>query len=295
MPFGKHPLENRLKWKGITARPREEGHYRGLLPVMEEILRGKRNDSILRFVRTSACRACGGTRLKREPLAVLWQGRSIAALAALTARELHGVLSRIAEPGPVLSPIRADLLARCALMDELGVGYLSFDRAAPTLSPGEACRLRLLTLALGELRGLVVVLEVRLEGRTIADALVDLGLGYLPLGQSATTLSGGEAQRVKLATELAKTTAEALVVLHEPSSGLHAADVATLLSAFERLCTSGHTLLVADHDLGLVRAADWIVELGPEGGERGGRIVRTGAPVPAVGPGLPIPRTGEPP
>jgi len=549
VPFGKHPLENRLKWKGITARPRQEGHYRGLLPVMEEILRGKRNDSILRFVRTSPCRVCEGTRLGPEARSVRWQGRSIAELAALTARELHLLLSGVADTGPVLAPIRTDLLARCALMDELGVGYLSFDRAAPTLSSGEGQRLRLLTLALGELRGLVVVLdepsaglhphdisrllgvllrlrdrgqtvvvvdhdaqlalnadwlldlgpgpgakgghllfsgppsgllgpdgpdtptrrwlleetsakspsarprragedgelftidglsrhtvidasltlrlrsinlvtgvagagkssllaaavdglraggpfqrivtvdadpigrtprsnpatytgafdhirdlfaatpqaralgfgkghfsfntaggrcescegagvhevgmrylgsvdlvcdacagrrfhpdvlEVRLDGQNIADvlaasvedaagrfrghrrlvrildALVDLGLGYLPLGQSATTLSGGEAQRVKLATELVKATSPALVVLDEPTIGLHAADVTVLVAAFQRLRAAGHTLLVADHDLGLVRAADRITELGPGSGPDGGRVVVAG-------------------
>lgn len=547
VPFGKHPLENRLKWTGITARPRQDGHYRGLLPVMEEILRGKRNDSILRFVRTSPCRACDGTRLGPAARSVLWQGRSITELATLTARELHCLLSGIAGAGAVLAPIRADLLARCALMEELGVGYLSFDRAAPTLSPGEGQRLRLLTLALGELRGLVVVLDepsaglhprdisrllgvlrrlcgrgqtvvvvdhdaqlalnadclvdlgpgpgaaggnllfagppsgllgpdgpdtptrrwlleetgtdtlrpgrageegdlftigglsrhtvvdaslsirlrsinlvtgvagagktslltaaverlridvpftrivtvdadpigrtprsnpatytgafdhvrglfaatpqaralgfgkghfsfntaggrcescegagvhevgmrylgsvdlvcdacagrrfhpdvlaVQLDGQNIADvlaasvadaarrfrghrklarildALVDLGLGYLPLGQSATTLSGGEAQRVKLATELAKATSPALVILDEPTTGLHAADVTVLVAAFQRLCAAGHTLLVADHDLVLVRAADRITELGPGSGPDGGRVVIAG-------------------
>ncbi len=547
VPFGKHPLENRLKWTGITARPRQDGHYRGLLPVMEEILRGKRNDSILRFVRTSPCRACDGTRLGPAARAVLWQGRPISALAALTARDLHRLFSGVADGGAVLAPIRSDLLARCALMDELGVGYLSFDRAAPTLSPGEAQRLRLLTLALGELHGLVVVLDepsaglhphdisrllgvlrrlsgrgqtvvvvdhdpqlalnadwlvdlgpgpgaaggqllyagppagllgpvgpdtptrrwlleesagesprpippseecdllvidglsrhsvagaslgirlrainlvtgvagsgkssllaaaverlradgsfarivtvdsdpigrtprsnpatytgafdhirdlfaatpgakalglgrghfsfntaggrcescegagvhevgmrylgsvdlvcdacagrrfhadvltVRLDGQTIADVLagsvaeaarrfrghrklsrildtlVDLGLGYLPLGQSATTLSGGEAQRVKLATELATPSSPALVVLDEPTTGLHAADVTVLVAAFRRLTAAGHTLLVADHDLVLVRAADRITELGPGSGPEGGRVVVAG-------------------
>ncbi|HYN43871.1 MAG TPA: excinuclease ABC subunit UvrA, partial [Thermoanaerobaculia bacterium] len=549
VPFGKHPLENRLKWTGITARPRQDGHYRGLLPVMEEILRGKRNDSILRFVRTNPCGACDGTRLGPEARSVRWQGRSIAELAALTARELHRLLSGVAGAGAILAPIRADLLARCALMDELGVGYLSFDRAAPTLSPGEGQRLRLLTLTLGELRGLVVVLDepsaglhprdisrllgvlrrlcdrgqtvvvvdhdaqlalhadwlvdlgpgpgaaggnllfagppaallgpdgpdtptrrwlleetdsgspcprprpageegelfkidglsrhtvvdaslgirlrainlvtgiagagktslltaaverlriegpfprivtvdadpigrtprsnpatytsafdhvrdlfaatpqaralgfgkghfsfntaggrcescegagvhevgmrylgsvdlvcdtcagrrfhpdvlaVRFDGQNIADVLaasvadaagrfrghrklarildtlVDLGLGYLPLGQSATTLSGGEAQRIKLATELVKATSPALVVLDEPTTGLHAADVTVLVAAFRRLCAAGHTLLVADHDLVLVRAADWITELGPGSGPDGGHVVVAG-------------------
>jgi excinuclease ABC subunit A len=550
VPFGKHPLENRLKWKGITPRPRQEGHYRGLLPVMEEILRGKRNDSILRFVRSSPCRACGGTRLSPAALSVAWNGRTIADLSALTARELRRAFEGLAEGGEVLATIRAPILARCALMEDLGLGYLAFDRAAPSLSPGEARRLRLLSLALGELRGLLVVLDepsaglhphdtarllgvlrrlcergqtvvvvdhepvlarnadwlvdlgpgpaaeggrllfsgppadllgpggpdtptrrwlvgeggpaprparlaepgaapgdvvleglsrhnvagaalglrpralnlvtgvagagktsllgaaverlresgpfarvvavdagpigrtprsnpatytgafdairdlfaatpeakargfgkghfsfntaggrcescegagvhevgmrwlgsvdlvcgacagrrfhadvlsVTLDGLSVADvldltvakaaelfrrekklsrlldSLLRLGLGYLPLGQSATTLSGGEAQRVKLATELAKATAEALVVLDEPTTGLHAADVAVLVSAFRNLCAAGHTLLVADHDLDLVRAADRVTELGPGSGPEGGRVVVAGS------------------
>jgi len=552
VPFGKHPLENRLKWQGITARPREEGHYRGLLPVMEEILRGKRNDSILRFVRSSPCRDCGGSRLAPEARSVRWRGRSITELAALGARELHRLFAGIADPGKVLGPIREELLARCALMDDLGLGDLAFDRGAPTLSTAEARRLRLLTLSLGELRGLLVVLdepsaglhprdvarllrvlcdmrdrgqtvvvvdhdpqlaraadwlvdlgpgpgaaggrllfagppddllgpdgpdtptrrwlleesggsatrpprkavgaapgresvllaglsrnnvvdasllllpgalnlvtgvagagksslllaaverlrgdaafprvvvvdadpigrtprsnpatytgafdlfrdlfaatpqakargfgkghfsfntaggrcescegagvhevgmrylgsvdlvcdacagrrfhpdvlEVRLDGLSIADvlegsveeaaslfrthrrlarildALVGLGLGYLPLGQPATTLSGGEAQRVKLATELARAANPALVVLDEPTTGLHAADVAVLVTAFEKLCAAGHTLLVADADLGLVRAADRVTELGPGSGPDGGRVVVAGS------------------
>jgi excinuclease ABC subunit A len=548
VPFGKHPLESRLKWTGITARPRQEGYYRGLVPVMEEILRGKRNDSILRFVRTGPCRACDGTRLGPEARAVRWQGRAITDLAALTARELRIFLEGAADPHSVFLAIRADLLVRCALMEELGVGYLAFDRSAPTLSRGELQRLRLLTLALGELRGLLVVLDepsaglhphdierllavlrrlrdrgqtvvvvdhdpqlameadwlvdlgpgpgraggrvlwngppaellgpdgpdtptrrwlagdpavrvprktsrverpdlvlkglskhnvagatlgiqigginlitgvsgagktslldaavarlrtegafrrivtvdadpigrtprsnpatytgafdplrdlfaatpeakalgigkghfsfntpggrcetcegagvlevgmrylgavdlvcdtcggrrfhaevlsVKVHGLSIADvlegsieeaadrfrghpklarilnALVDLGLGYLPLGQPATTLSGGEAQRVKLATELAKATHPALIALDEPSTGLHAADVAVLLAAFDRLCEAGHTLLVVDHDLDVMRAADRITELGPGSGPDGGRVVVAGTP-----------------
>ncbi len=545
VPYGKHPLENRLKWTGITARPRQEGCYRGLLPVMEEILRGKRNDSILRFVRSTPCTACGGTRLSKEALSVAWRGRTIADLSAVTPRAL-GLVFEEAGDGNILGPIRDEILARCALMEDLGLGYLAFDRAAPTLSPGEARRLRLLSLALGELRGLVVVLDepsaglhpsdtarllgvfrrmtergqtvvvvdhdpllsrnadwlvdlgpgpaaaggrllfagspaellgphgpdtptrrwlrgeaaavpapvraenpeadvvlaglsrnnvagatlrirrralnvvtgvagagktslldaavaklreggpfarifvvdaspigrtprsnaatytgafdairdlfaatteakargfgkghftfntpggrcdscegagvhevgmrwlgsvdlvcgacggrrfhpdvlsVGLDGLSVADVLdltaaeaaerfrrerklarplgllVDLGLGYLPLGQPATTLSGGEAQRVKLATELAKATSPALVVLDEPTSGLHAADVAVLAAAFRSFCEAGHTLLVADHDLALLRAADRVTEIGPGSGPAGGRVIAAG-------------------
>jgi len=157
VPYGKHPLESRLKWTGITARPRKDGFYRGLVPVMEEILRGKRNDSILRFVQTGPCSACGGARLRPEALAVTWRGRRIVDLAALSVRELREFLLATdatdvsAAAAAVLAPIRDEFLARCNLMLELGLGYLSLDRPAPSLSRGEAQRLRLLGVRVGSL------------------------------------------------------------------------------------------------------------------------------------------------
>ena len=212
VPYGKHPLESRLKWTGITARPRQEGFYRGLVPVMEEILRGKRNDSILRFVRSTPCSACGGTRLRPEALAVTWRGRRITELAALTAAGLADFLGGLPDGEPVLDAIRKDLAARCALMAELGLGYLAFDRPAPTLSLGEVQRLRLLGLALGELQGLLVVLD-------------------------------------------------------EPSAGLHPEEVGRLLGVLRRLRDQGQTVVVVEHDATLARAADWLIDLGPRPGE----------------------------
>jgi excinuclease ABC subunit A len=115
--------------------------------------------------------------------------------------------------------------------------------------------------------------------RRILDALLQVGLGYLPLGQPATTLSGGEAQRVKLATELAKTASgPTLIALDEPTTGLHAADVTVLLETWDRLLDAGHTLLVVDHDLEVVRHADHVLDLGPGSGPDGGRLVAQGTP-----------------
>jgi excinuclease ABC subunit A len=109
--------------------------------------------------------------------------------------------------------------------------------------------------------------------------LNDVGLGYLRLGQSATTLSGGEAQRVKLAAHLAQSTSEGtLYIFDEPTTGLHFDDIAKLLDAFERLIRSGASILIIEHNMEVIRHADWVIDLGPEGGGGGGRIVAEGPP-----------------
>ncbi len=146
-------------------------------------------------------------------------------------------------------------------------------------------------------------LEVRFKGKSIADVLEmpveeavdffakipkihrrlktlnDVGLGYIRLGQPATTLSGGEAQRVKLASELAKVaTGETLYILDEPTTGLHFYDVERLLEVLSRLVDQGNTVVVIEHNLDVIKSADWIVDLGPEGGDGGGEIIASGTP-----------------
>jgi excinuclease ABC subunit A len=146
-------------------------------------------------------------------------------------------------------------------------------------------------------------LEIHYKGKSIADVLemtiaealdffapvpnvkaklqtlYDVGLGYVHLGQPATTLSGGEAQRVKLSTELSRrATGRTLYVLDEPTTGLHFADVEKLLEVLHRLVDGGNTVLVIEHNLDVIKTADWIVDLGPEGGDRGGRIIAKGTP-----------------
>ncbi len=159
-------------------------------------------------------------------------------------------------------------------------------------------------------------LEITYKGRNIADvldltvdeaarffrnvpsiseklnSLADVGLGYLRLGQAGTTLSGGEAQRVKLATELAKkATGRTVYILDEPTTGLHFADIEKLLQVLMKLRNAGNTVIVIEHNLEMIKCADWIIDLGPEGGERGGEIVGTGPPEEIAG--LPGSHTGR--
>jgi excinuclease ABC subunit A len=146
-------------------------------------------------------------------------------------------------------------------------------------------------------------LEVKYKGKSIADVLdmtvdeaveffsaiprlhrklltlQDVGLGYIKLGQPATTLSGGEAQRVKLAAELSRrSNGRTLYILDEPTTGLHMADVHRLLNVLQRLVDAGNTVVVIEHNLDVIKSADYIIDLGPEGGDRGGQVVAVGTP-----------------
>ena len=114
---------------------------------------------------------------------------------------------------------------------------------------------------------------------TSADTLSDVGLGYLQIGQPATTLSGGEAQRIKLAKELCKRqTGRTLYIMDEPTTGLHFQDVEQLLKVLHRLVDHGNTMIIIEHNLEVIKTADWIIDIGPEGGHEGGSIVAEGTP-----------------
>ncbi|MFJ3897934.1 ATP-binding cassette domain-containing protein [Streptomyces sp. NPDC090083] len=171
-----------------------------------------------RFLTSAPCPLCGGSRLRAESLAVTVAGRTIADLAALPLSELAGTLTGTSEAARVLT---ADLTSRIAPILELGLGYLSLDRATPTLSAGELQRLRLATQLRSGLFGVVYVLD-------------------------------------------------------EPSAGLHPADTKALLTVLDRLKAAGNSVFVVEHHLDVMRGADWLVDVGPRAGEHGGRVLYSG-------------------
>ncbi len=220
--FGKHTLESRLKWSGITARPRQEGHYGGIIPVMEGILHRDRNKNILRFARTDPCRACAGARLRPEALAVRFAGHTIAEMSAWTVAKMDAWF-RTQTLDDTGRAIAAGILRRTGLLGDLGLDYLTLDRPAPSLSGGEAQRIRLASVAGAGLRGLTYVLD-------------------------------------------------------EPSVGLHPRDTARLLRVLRRLVDQGNSVIVVEHDRATMRAADWLVAIGPGAGAEGGRVLFSGPP-----------------
>lgn len=224
IPFGKHTLESRMKWSGITARPRQMGHYGGIIPVMEGILKRDRNKNILRFARTAPCPACVGTRLNERALSARFAGRGIAAFTAMEIGEL----------------------------DAFFRGF--------TFEPAQG--------AVGQ------ILAREILGRT--ELLTDLGLEYLTLDRDAPSLSGGEAQRIRLATMVGSRLRGITYVLDEPSIGLHPRDQLRLLRVLRRLVDQGNSVIVVEHDQRTMRAADWIIDIGPGAGADGGRVLYAG-------------------
>jgi excinuclease ABC subunit A len=222
IPFGKHPLESRMKWSGITVKPREEGYYRGLLPVMTDILKRSRNPNILRFARTQPCPLCCGDRLNRQALGYSFRSRSIAALNRMTISQLISFLSSQQTENPGLNEVISHLIEK---------------------------------------------------GRT----LEQLGLGFLSLSRKSNTLSGGEAQRIRLANQTTNRLSGILYILDEPSIGLHPADQEKLIRAMTELKARGNSLFVVEHDRATLLRADYLVDIGPEAGAGGGHILFSGS------------------
>ena len=149
---------------------------------------------------------------------------------------------------------------------------------------GATLRVRYLDHHISDVLNLTVdeaadIFENHRKVRRILGTLQDVGLGYVKLGQRSTTLSGGEAQRIKLSRELARrSTGKTLYILDEPSTGLHFEDVRKLLSVIQRLTEAGNTVIMIEHNLDIIQTADWVIDLGPEGGAGGGKLVGEGTP-----------------
>ncbi len=225
VPFGKHTLESRLKWSGITAKPREEGYYTGILTIMEDILKRDRNDNILRFARSIKCTECKGNRLNSDALSVLFHKKNIAELSNLSLKKLSKFIKDIKlldNESKVASAIFSDIQKRLKILSELGLGYLSLDR-------------------------------------------------------ESTSLSGGEAQRLRLAGQTLGTLQNVLYVLDEPSIGLHPVHNRAMINALRNLQNEGNTLLAVEHDEEFIRQSDYLVDIGPKAGTEGGKLIYNGA------------------
>lgn len=221
IPFGKHTLESRMKWSGITAKPREEGFYKGILPIMENILRVDRNPNILRFAKTVNCSSCNGKRLNEKALSVKINTKSIADFSELSILELKETIKNISFPKdkvPIARPIIEKIIERCEIMQ-------------------------------------------------------DLGLGYLELKRESTSLSGGEAQRIRLATQIGTGLRGILYILDEPSAGLHPFDNDKMIKVMKSLRDQGNTVLVVEHDSDTMINSDQIIDIGPFAGKNGGNIL----------------------
>ncbi len=177
VPFGKHTLESRMKWTGITAKPREEGYYRGIIPVMEEILQRDRNPNILRFAKSRPCSACHGARLRPESLSVTVNGKNIHELSVLSLDELaHFLLEAEMLQTGVAKVIVNEMLKTVKATQLLGLGHLEIARNAETLSTGELKRLKLVTLNETRLQNVCFVLDEPTTGLHPRDTAALMGI-----------------------------------------------------------------------------------------------------------------------
>lgn len=172
IPFGKHTLESRMKWTGITAKPREEGFYKGILPVMEEILKRDRNPNILRFVKSVNCKTCNGKRLSEQSLSVKLWGKSISDFTEYNINQIFEYFNNlkiVEKEKEIVEPVRVLILNRTKILMDLGLGYLSLDRESTTLSGGEYQRIRLGNQEATGLRNVLYVLDEPSAGLHPAD------------------------------------------------------------------------------------------------------------------------------
>ncbi len=229
--------------------------FEGVIPNLTRRYQATSSDYIReeveRYMANRPCPTCHGARLKPEVLAVTVGGRSIIELTQVPVHEMQAVFARLAD---------GEALSRDDVVVPKGI-------AAPRLTDSD--------LFLSS-REAIIARQIVKEIRSRVGFLVDVGLNYLTLDRSATTLSGGEAQRIRLATQIGSSLMGVLYILDEPSIGLHQRDNAKLIRTLERLRDIGNTLIVVEHDEDTMRAADWIVDIGPGAGEHGGHVVASG-------------------
>jgi excinuclease ABC subunit A len=254
-----------MLYQSKSGRSREyRAHYEGIIPNLER--RFKETDSefiredLQKYMAPRPCPTCHGARLKPEALAVTIAGRNIREVVDYSVLKAREFFTALEERVPFGERLNGHVVTR----GRRGVG-------AEAADPYAAER----TLTLTD-REFTIARQILKEIRERLRFLVDVGLDYLTLSRTAATLSGGEAQRIRLATQIGSGLMGVLYILDEPSIGLHQRDNARLIRTLERLRDLGNTLIVVEHDEETMRAADWIVDMGPGAGEHGGRIVAEG-------------------
>ena len=267
-----------------------------------------------KYIREEPCSSCHGARLRPEMLAVTVGGKSIYEVCCLSCREsleFFEGLELTERQQFIGGRIVKEILERLRFLVDVGLDYLTLDRASATLSGGEAQRIRLATQIGAGLMGVLYILDepsiglhqrdnerliktlerLRDIGNTVIVVehdvkeilerlrfLVDVGLDYLTLDRASATLSGGEAQRIRLATQIGAGLMGVLYILDEPSIGLHQRDNERLIKTLERLRDIGNTVIVVEHDEDTIRAADYVIDMGPGAGVNGGHVVAAGTP-----------------
>lgn len=275
-------------YAGLTPRETQMAIKRGLEPSYQGTFTGARRYVLHTFANTKSalmkkrvsqymigreCPSCHGKRLKREALSVTFEGLDIAEFGNLPLAKLADLLSAVARG----EWARPDAQAPGGVLDEKSRRAATARRVA---AGGSAHKIAPDVRRTPNLSDEKRVAAQRLASELLERLapLIDLGLGYLSLDRSTPTLSSGELQRLRLATQLSSQLFGVVYVLDEPSAGLHPADGDALLAILHRLKAAGNSLFVVEHDLEVIRHADWLVDVGPEAGERGGRVLYSGPP-----------------
>ncbi|MBI2756257.1 MAG: excinuclease ABC subunit UvrA [Chloroflexi bacterium] len=252
-----------MRHQGKTGRVHEyRTHYEGVIPNIERRFKETESDFIRedlqRYMSPRPCPTCQGARLKPEVLAITIAGRNVDEVTHYSIQRALSFFTALDERRPAEDEARAATPKSAS--GRTGAGFTYPEERGLTLTDRE--------FAIGR--------QILKEIRERLRFLVDVGLDYLTLARTAATLSGGEAQRIRLATQIGSGLTGVLYILDEPSIGLHQRDNARLIRTLHRLRDLGNTLIVVEHDEDTMRASDWIVDMGPGAGEHGGRVVAEG-------------------